>query len=121
MTDSCTNIRELLAADPWVFCDGPMHQTRLPQVVYGVRGVTSVQMTAYGAAVDRQTVAPLVAEHGTGVDREAAESGLRERLEDEHGREQRERDRQHGDRPTPDGAPAQTYGGEPDPRSAHEF
>jgi acetylornithine deacetylase/succinyl-diaminopimelate desuccinylase-like protein len=42
---------DLLAADLWVFCDGPMHQTRLPQVVYGVRGVTSVHITAYGAAV----------------------------------------------------------------------
>jgi acetylornithine deacetylase/succinyl-diaminopimelate desuccinylase-like protein len=40
-----------LAADLWVFCDGPMHQTRLPQVVFGVRGVTSAQITAYGAAV----------------------------------------------------------------------
>jgi acetylornithine deacetylase/succinyl-diaminopimelate desuccinylase-like protein len=43
--------RDRLDADLWIFCDGPMHQTRLPQVVYGVRGVTSVQMTAYGAAV----------------------------------------------------------------------
>jgi acetylornithine deacetylase/succinyl-diaminopimelate desuccinylase-like protein len=43
--------RQLLEADLWLFCDGPMHQTRLPQVVYGVRGVTSVHMTAYGAAV----------------------------------------------------------------------
>jgi acetylornithine deacetylase/succinyl-diaminopimelate desuccinylase-like protein len=43
--------KDRLAADLWVFCDGPMHQTRLPQVVYGVRGVTSVHMTAYGAAV----------------------------------------------------------------------
>jgi acetylornithine deacetylase/succinyl-diaminopimelate desuccinylase-like protein len=42
---------DLLAADFWVFCDGPMHQTRLPQVVYGVRGVTSVHITAYGPAV----------------------------------------------------------------------
>jgi acetylornithine deacetylase/succinyl-diaminopimelate desuccinylase-like protein len=42
---------DILAADLWVFCDGPMHQTRLPQVVYGVRGVTSVEITAYGAAV----------------------------------------------------------------------
>ncbi len=42
---------DLLAADLWVFCDGPMHQTRLPQVVFGVRGVTSVQITAYGPAV----------------------------------------------------------------------
>jgi acetylornithine deacetylase/succinyl-diaminopimelate desuccinylase-like protein len=42
---------DLLAADLWVFCDGPMHQTRLPQVVYGVRGVTSVHVTAYGPSV----------------------------------------------------------------------
>jgi acetylornithine deacetylase/succinyl-diaminopimelate desuccinylase-like protein len=42
---------DVLAADLWIFCDGPMHQTRLPQVVYGVRGVTSVHMTAYGPAV----------------------------------------------------------------------
>jgi acetylornithine deacetylase/succinyl-diaminopimelate desuccinylase-like protein len=42
---------ELLSSDLWVFCDGPMHQTRLPQVVFGVRGVTSVEITAYGAAV----------------------------------------------------------------------
>jgi len=42
---------DLLAADLWVFCDGPMHQTRLPQVVFGVRGVTSVHITAYGPAV----------------------------------------------------------------------
>ena len=42
---------EILKADLWVFCDGPMHQTRLPQVVYGVRGVTSVHITAYGPAV----------------------------------------------------------------------
>jgi acetylornithine deacetylase/succinyl-diaminopimelate desuccinylase-like protein len=40
-----------LAADLWVFCDGPMHQTRLPQVVYGARGVTSLHITAYGPAV----------------------------------------------------------------------
>jgi len=43
--------KNLFAADLWVFCDGPMHQTRLPQVVFGVRGVTSVEITAYGAAV----------------------------------------------------------------------
>jgi acetylornithine deacetylase/succinyl-diaminopimelate desuccinylase-like protein len=43
--------RKRFTADLWVFCDGPMHQSRLPQVVYGVRGVTSVQMTTYGATV----------------------------------------------------------------------
>lgn len=43
--------KDLLEADLWIFCDGPMHQTRLPQVVYGVRGVTSVHVTTYGPAV----------------------------------------------------------------------
>ena len=43
--------KNLFASDLWIFCDGPMHQTRLPQVVFGVRGVTSVEITAYGAAV----------------------------------------------------------------------
>ncbi len=43
--------RQQLDADLWVFCDGPVHQTRLPQVVFGVRGVTSVEITAYGPAV----------------------------------------------------------------------
>jgi len=43
--------RDLLAADLWIFCDGPVHQTRRPQVVFGVRGVDSVQITTYGPAV----------------------------------------------------------------------
>ena len=30
--------RELLQADLWLFCDGPMHQSRRMQLVYGVRG-----------------------------------------------------------------------------------
>jgi acetylornithine deacetylase/succinyl-diaminopimelate desuccinylase-like protein len=41
--------RDLLQADLWIFCDGPVHQTRLPQVVYGVRGVMGMQLTTYGA------------------------------------------------------------------------
>jgi acetylornithine deacetylase/succinyl-diaminopimelate desuccinylase-like protein len=40
---------ELLASDGWVFADGPVHQSRRPQVVFGVRGVTDVVITAYGA------------------------------------------------------------------------
>lgn len=39
-----------LEADLWLFCDGPVHQTRRPQVVFGVRGVVSVEITAYGPA-----------------------------------------------------------------------
>jgi acetylornithine deacetylase/succinyl-diaminopimelate desuccinylase-like protein len=42
--------RAALAADAWLLCDGPVHQTRRPQVVFGVRGVMSVEMTVYGAA-----------------------------------------------------------------------
>lgn len=39
----------LLASDGWVFADGPVHQSRRQQVVFGVRGVTDVVITAYGA------------------------------------------------------------------------
>ncbi len=39
----------ILQADAWIFCDGPVHQTRLAQVVYGVRGVMDMQLTTYGA------------------------------------------------------------------------
>ena len=40
----------LLAADGWIFCDGPVHQTRRPQVVFGVRGVMGAELTVYGPA-----------------------------------------------------------------------
>jgi acetylornithine deacetylase/succinyl-diaminopimelate desuccinylase-like protein len=39
----------LLASDGWVFADGPVHQSRRQQVLFGVRGVTDVVITAYGA------------------------------------------------------------------------
>ncbi len=41
--------RDLLQADAWIFCDGPVHQTRLAQVVFGVRGVMELEVTTYGA------------------------------------------------------------------------
>jgi acetylornithine deacetylase/succinyl-diaminopimelate desuccinylase-like protein len=41
---------ELLKADLWLLCDGPVHQTRRPQVVFGARGVTDVEITVYGPA-----------------------------------------------------------------------
>jgi acetylornithine deacetylase/succinyl-diaminopimelate desuccinylase-like protein len=40
--------RELLRADAWVFCDGPIHQSGRQQVVFGVRGVTGLELTTYG-------------------------------------------------------------------------
>lgn len=40
--------RDVLAADAWILGDGPVHQTRRMQVVFGARGVTGVEMTVYG-------------------------------------------------------------------------
>lgn len=32
----------------WLFCDGPTHQSGRPQLVFGVRGVTGLEVTVYG-------------------------------------------------------------------------
>lgn len=37
-----------LDADVLLFCDGPMHQSRRRQLVFGVRGSTTVELTTYG-------------------------------------------------------------------------
>ena len=42
--------RALLAADVWLFCDGPVHQSREAQIVFGVRGVMGLEATVYGPA-----------------------------------------------------------------------
>ena len=36
--------------DLWLLLDGPVHQSGRPQLVFGVRGVTSLEITVYGAA-----------------------------------------------------------------------
>ena len=41
--------KDLLRADAFIVCDGPVHQSGRKQVVFGVRGVTSVDITIYGA------------------------------------------------------------------------
>ena len=43
-----TKHRSLLGGDFWIFCDGPVHQTRAAQVVFGVRGVIGANLTVYG-------------------------------------------------------------------------
>ena len=40
--------KDKLAADMWLFCDGPAHQSRRWQVVYGVRGAYGFDLTVYG-------------------------------------------------------------------------
>jgi len=41
--------RAALDVDLWLICDGPVHQSRQPQLVFGVRGVTGFEITVYGA------------------------------------------------------------------------
>ncbi len=38
-----------LSTDLMLFCDGPMHQSRRRQLVFGVRGSMSLDLTTYGA------------------------------------------------------------------------
>jgi len=38
----------LFKADGMILCDGPVHQTRRPQIVFGARGVIGLEMTVYG-------------------------------------------------------------------------
>ena len=40
--------REELRSDAWIFCDGPMHPSRRPQLVFGARGVVGLELTVYG-------------------------------------------------------------------------
>jgi acetylornithine deacetylase/succinyl-diaminopimelate desuccinylase-like protein len=37
-----------LAADLWLFCDGPVHQSRRMQLAFGTRGVMGASLTVYG-------------------------------------------------------------------------
>ena len=48
LRDMLVRHRTTLAADLWVFCDGPVHQSRALQVVFGVRGDMGVNLTTYG-------------------------------------------------------------------------
>lgn len=40
--------KDKLQGDLWLFFDGPKHQSGRPQVVFGVRGVTGMEVTVYG-------------------------------------------------------------------------
>lgn len=40
--------KDLLQADVWLICDGPVDQTRQQQVYFGARGVTGLELTVYG-------------------------------------------------------------------------
>jgi acetylornithine deacetylase/succinyl-diaminopimelate desuccinylase-like protein len=38
----------LLGSDVWLICDGPVHQSRRQQIVFGARGIATVDITLYG-------------------------------------------------------------------------
>src|SRR5579884_589492 len=40
--------KQLLKADVWLICDGPVHQSGRRQIVFGARGVETVDVTVYG-------------------------------------------------------------------------
>ncbi len=44
-----TKHKDLLKADAFIVCDGPVHQSGRKQVVFGVRGDVNVEVTLYGA------------------------------------------------------------------------
>ncbi len=41
--------KQLFSADMWFICDGPVHQSRRQQITFGARGITTVDITIYGA------------------------------------------------------------------------
>ena len=43
-----TELAPRLRADAWLLCDGPVHQSRTPQVAFGVRGYSGFELTFYG-------------------------------------------------------------------------
>jgi acetylornithine deacetylase/succinyl-diaminopimelate desuccinylase-like protein len=45
-------LSDRLQADVWMICDGPVHPSGQPQVVFGVRGIADVEITAFGPAGD---------------------------------------------------------------------
>lgn len=48
LRDYLERYRDRLKGDLWLFCDGPRHQSGRPQLVFGVRGVTGIEVTVYG-------------------------------------------------------------------------
>ena len=49
LADYMRQNKDLLGADVWLICDGPMDQSRRQNIVFSVRGVQIVDVTVYGA------------------------------------------------------------------------
>jgi len=45
---SSPKYKPLLAGDGWIFCDGPIHQSRRQHIAFGARGNYNVEVTIFG-------------------------------------------------------------------------
>lgn len=48
LADYLKRFRAELRADAWLFCDGPVHQSRRMELVFGARGTNGLELTVYG-------------------------------------------------------------------------
>ena len=48
LADYLKRYRDELRADAWLFCDGPVHQSRRMELVFGARGTIGLELTVYG-------------------------------------------------------------------------
>jgi acetylornithine deacetylase/succinyl-diaminopimelate desuccinylase-like protein len=48
LADYLKKFRGELHADAWLFCDGPVHQSRRMELVFGARGTLGLDLTVYG-------------------------------------------------------------------------
>jgi acetylornithine deacetylase/succinyl-diaminopimelate desuccinylase-like protein len=75
-------LRDRLRADVWLICDGPVHQTGRPQLVFGVRGITDIEIEVYGPSGDLHS-----GHYGNWAPNPASLiAGLLATMRDDHGR-----------------------------------
>lgn len=48
LADYLKRFSDDLRADAWLFCDGPVHQSRRMELVFGARGTLGLDLTVYG-------------------------------------------------------------------------
>ena len=48
LADYLAKYPDVLRPDSWILCDGPVHQSREMQLVFGARGVVDLELTVYG-------------------------------------------------------------------------
>ena len=48
LAEIVSKYKDLLGSDVWLICDGPVHQSRRQQIVFGARGIATLDVTLYG-------------------------------------------------------------------------